>query len=81
MSIFFTLNVVRTVRICMCIYYIFIDPLDLNLYIFQYYLYIYGIHKFMYFYSHTFEDICEYLSYITISSFANYVPKSEFLLY
>ena len=53
---FFTLNVVRTVRICMCIYYIFIDPLDLNLYIFQYYLYIYGIYKCMYFYSHTFEE-------------------------
>lgn len=56
MSIFFTLNVVRTVRICMCIYYIFIDPLDLNLYIFQNYLYIYGIYKFIYFYLHTFEE-------------------------
>ena len=38
------------------------------------------INLYIFIYTHL-RNKCEYLSYITISSFANYVPKSEFLLY
>lgn len=42
--------------------FIYIIYIYLNIY----YLYIYGIYN-LYIFIHTFENICEYLSYITIA--------------